>query len=100
MSKPTLSVIVIGKNEGDRLIRCLESVQNMDKPAGEIEIIYVDSNSTDGSRTVAADLGARVLWLDTSDPTAARARNLGWREAAADLILFLDGDTKGTIKRL
>jgi len=93
MSRPVLSVVVIGRNEGARLVRCLESVQAMQKPRGGIEIIYVDSNSTDASRTTAAALGARVLSLGSAQSTAARARNLGWRAATADVILFLDGDT-------
>jgi len=62
----------------------------MPEPA---ELIYVDSNSTDGSPERAAEFGARVIVLGSGKQSAARARNAGWRSAIAPFILFLDGDT-------
>jgi glycosyltransferase involved in cell wall biosynthesis len=88
-----LSVVVIGRNEGPRLERCLTSIEQMEKPEGGVEVIYVDSASTDGSVALAAAFGARVIRLETGRPTAALARNAGWRAATGALILFLDGDT-------
>lgn len=94
MLKPALSVVVIGRNEGDRLIRCVESVRAVRGIDGPIEIIYADSASSDGSPTRAAALGARVVTVDAgARPTAALGRNTGWRVATSDAILFLDGDT-------
>ncbi len=84
--------VVIGRNEGERLKRCLTSLST----AGVV--IYVDSGSTDGSSQWAADRGAEVIELDASLPfTAARARNSGiqrLREIAPliDYIQFVDGD--------
>jgi glycosyltransferase involved in cell wall biosynthesis len=60
---------------------------------GEVEVIYVDSASTDGSPERAAALGAQVVAVPSSTPTAALARNTGWTVARADYVLFLDGDT-------
>jgi cellulose synthase/poly-beta-1,6-N-acetylglucosamine synthase-like glycosyltransferase len=91
-SSLTLSVVIIGRNEGQRLARCLESVLAMRWP-GSFELIYVDSRSTDESPALAGRAGAHVIRLDTGKPTAARGRNAGWRQASAPLILFLDGDT-------
>lgn len=91
MSK--LAVIAIGRNEGVRLKRCLESAQS--KAA---IVIYVDSGSTDKSRELARQLGAEVVELDMSVPfSAARARNAGFaalKQAAPeiDLVQFVDGD--------
>lgn len=90
---PSISVVVIGRNEGDRLVRCLESVRTCDYPAEKIELIYVDTDSTDDSCAVAEGLGAKVIRIRPKHPTAAAARNAGWREARHDLIHFLDGDT-------
>lgn len=91
--QPALSVVVIGRNEGDRLIACLQSVQAMEPIDGGVEIIYVDSASTDQSVARAEALGVRVLRVNPERPTAAIGRNAGWRAAQAPLILFLDGDT-------
>ena len=49
IESPMLSVVVIGRNEGARLVRCLESIGQMRPLQGPIEVIYVDSGSTDGS---------------------------------------------------
>lgn len=88
--------MVIGRNEGDRLKRCLRSLPN---PAS---VVYVDSGSSDGSVAFASALGVKVIPLDMSQGfTAARARNAGWRAIAAepsptgaipDYVQFVDGD--------
>ena len=86
--------VVIGRNEGDRLKRCLNSL-----PDGT-PIVYVDSGSTDGSVKWAMERGLKCVQLDTRlGFTAARARNAGFQRlkelpSASDLtyIQFLDGD--------
>jgi len=89
---PDLSVVIIGRNEGERLERCILTAQAIEGWTPK-EILYVDSGSTDGSLDVAARLGAVVLPLSPGAFTAARARNLGWRHASGAMVLFLDGDT-------
>jgi glycosyltransferase involved in cell wall biosynthesis len=89
---PRIGLVAIGRNEGDRLKRCLRSV-----PAG-CPVVYVDSGSTDGSVAFAEGLGMSVERLSTVGGfTAARARNAGWRRLVAeqpglDYIQFVDGD--------
>ncbi len=83
------AAVVIGRNEGARLERCLTSLQ------GQVDqIIYVDSGSTDDSVAFARALGCEVVELDTSVPfTAARARNEGFDAVRdADYVQFIDGD--------
>lgn len=92
MSLPSISVVVIGRNEGQRLARCLESVRRT-PGLKSTELIYVDSNSKDGSPELAATYGAQVIVLNAQRTTAALGRNAGWRAAKGDFILFLDGDT-------
>jgi len=88
-----LGAIVIGRNEGDRFRRCLDSLLGKAAP-----IVYVDSGSTDGSIEYAREHGADVLALDASVPfTAARARNAGFdriKELGPDVerVMFVDGD--------
>ena len=90
---PRLSVVVIGRNEGGRLSRCLQSVLAMRDPGGAVEILYVDSDSRDDSVSRAEALGAKVFVVKPERPSAALGRNAGWREARAAYVLFLDGDT-------
>src|SRR5882672_6981731 len=89
----TLSVVVIGRNEGERLVRCLDSVRATCGIDGDIELVYADSASTDGSPARAAAAGATVVTVASAHPTAASGRNAGWRAAAGEFVLFLDGDT-------
>jgi glycosyltransferase involved in cell wall biosynthesis len=89
-----ISVVVIGRNEGARLTRCLESVQQAQWRDLRWELVYVDSHSSDGSAALAQGLGARVLSLGEQPPCAAAGRNIGWRAAQGELVLFLDGDTQ------
>ena len=88
-----IGVVIIGRNEGERLVRCLASI-----PDGVRRSVYVDSGSTDDSVHAAHARGVEVLNLDLSVPfTAARARNAGWQqllrlEPDLKAILFVDGD--------
>ncbi len=89
----SVGVVAIGRNEGERLVRCLSSL------AGQAsQLVYVDSGSTDGSVERARALGAEVVALDLARPfTAARARNEGFArltELAPHLeyVQFVDGD--------
>ncbi len=86
------AAVVIGRNEGERLIRCLASI------SGQVgRLVYVDSGSTDGSVAAARAIGAEVVILDMAQPfTAARARNAGLDAVSKgelpDWIQFVDGD--------
>jgi glycosyltransferase involved in cell wall biosynthesis len=86
-------VVVIGRNEGDRLARCLESVRAAAYPADRRELIYVDSDSTDDSCRIAEGQGAQVIAIRPERPCAAAGRNAGMQAARYDLVQFLDGDT-------
>jgi hypothetical protein len=88
-----VSAVVIGRNEGERLRRCLESVAGMKRPEFDLETIYVDSGSVDGSIALADSMGVRVIALQPERPSAALGRNAGWRASKGDIVLFLDGDT-------
>lgn len=90
----SLGAVVIGRNEGARLVACLASLSS-----GVRSLVYVDSGSTDGSVAAARALGAEVVALDTSVPfTAARARNAGFARlleaGAPEFVQFVDGDCR------
>ncbi|CAN5290501.1 hypothetical protein BH11PSE5_BH11PSE5_10960 [soil metagenome] len=85
----SLGIVIIGRNEGERLVRCLGSI------ATDSQTAYVDSGSTDSSIAAALSAGATVIELDLATPfTAARARNAGRAALSPDceFIQFVDGD--------
>ena len=86
-----ISVIVIGRNEGERLERCLSSVEKA-VWAYPHEIIYVDSGSADNSLEIARSHSARCLLVKDPSPTAGLGRYIGAQAAVFEWCLFLDGD--------
>jgi GT2 family glycosyltransferase len=92
-SNPVIGAVAIGRNEGERLKRCLTSILSQNVP-----VVYVDSGSSDDSVAFAEANGVSVTRLDMSVPfTAARARNAGYADlirAYPDLqfVQFVDGD--------
>ncbi|WP_242523547.1 glycosyltransferase [Microbulbifer salipaludis] len=111
-----LGFVVIGRNEGERLRRCLESIleqsialrremlgseSDSDESVSDLiltPIVYVDSGSDDGSVDCAKNLGCDVVQLAATRPfTAARARNAGLERLieispAVEFVQFIDGD--------
>jgi glycosyltransferase involved in cell wall biosynthesis len=86
-------VVIIGRNEGERLERCLASARSAAQ-----RVVYVDSGSSDGSAAEARATGAEVVELDLSRPfSAARARNEGFArlrltQPDVEFVQFVDGD--------
>ena len=71
-----VGIVVIGRNEGNRLLLSLQSMQESNCP-----IVYVDSGSSDDSVSIATQLADIVHCLDKSKPfSAARARNEGFEK--------------------
>jgi GT2 family glycosyltransferase len=90
---PVTGAVVIGRNEGERLKLCLNSL------TGKVtKLVYVDSGSADASVVFASGLGVGVVELDTRIPfTAARARNEGFAHLLqllpeVEFVQFVDGD--------
>jgi GT2 family glycosyltransferase len=92
-TQTNVGIVVIGRNEGERLVNCLRSAEKSAEP-----IVYVDSGSTDDSVKHAREAGCDVVDLDMAAPfTAARARNAGFARLRAlaptvPYVQFVDGD--------
>lgn len=93
VSLSSIGIVIIGRNEGPRLLRCLTSTVGQ---AGRV--VYVDSGSDDGSQEAALEAGAELVALDQDAPfTAAKARNAGFDALMAHTqppayVQFIDGD--------
>ena len=84
MNKPTLAVVIIAKNEADRIGRLLKSLLFAD------EILVVDSGSTDGTQALCETLGARVLYNEWQGYAAQKQFAL--EQVTSEWILNLDAD--------
>jgi len=89
-----ISFIIIGKNEGWKLLKSIESVFK----AIEInkiknsEVIYVDSKSTDNTLNAIKKYKNLKIVLIEGETNAAVARNIGFKESANQNLVFIDGD--------
>jgi cellulose synthase/poly-beta-1,6-N-acetylglucosamine synthase-like glycosyltransferase len=85
-----ISIIIPAFNAEKQMARCLDGLRAQQNGRNECEIIVVDDGSTDATREIAQEHGARVL--QQTNRGAAAARNLGAQNARGDIVLFLDGD--------
>ncbi|HYN88791.1 MAG TPA: glycosyltransferase [Ardenticatenaceae bacterium] len=89
----TVAVVLISKNQAWNTGRLVESVLRETATLPSIEVVLVDSASTDETAEVAARYPIDVLRLRPDQQlTPAAGRYVGSRHATADLVLFLDGD--------
>lgn len=98
-----LTVIIIGRNEELHIERTLQSVLKGTSEIHDVEIMYVDSASTDRTLEIAAAYPVKILKLKSYWPLSASAgRYVGSLNSNSQYILFIDGDTvlfKSWLKR-
>ncbi len=87
---PAVSVVIPARNEGRRIVHCLEALDKQSIDRGRYEVIVVDDGSEDDTADVAARHGARVVRQPRQG--AAAARNHGIEEARGEVVLFTDAD--------
>ena len=86
-----ISVLIPTKNGGADLQRCLERV-NAQRLNREVEIVVVDSGSTDGSRAARPSAGARVRRIAPHEFDHGATRNLAASIAKDEVLVFTSQD--------
>ncbi len=86
-----ISVIIPVKDGGEDLVRCLTAIGDQDV-ADSVEVVVIDSGSTDSSPARARALGALVEVIAPEDFNHGQTRNLGVRLASGDMLVFISQD--------
>ncbi len=94
-----VSVIVPTFNRCDGLVGLLDSLCRQDAAGVRFEVLIVDNNSTDRTRSVVEQFSAQhpallLRYLFEPQQGVSHARNAGIRAAAAPLLAFVDDDVK------
>jgi len=82
-----ITVVIPVKDGGDGLRRCLEGVLAQEVEEG-FEVVVVDSGSTDGSRDLAIESGAKVIDIPPAEFNHGAARNLGAAAGTGEILVF------------
>ncbi|UCE80268.1 MAG: glycosyltransferase family 2 protein [Methanobacteriota archaeon] len=90
MSEPKISVVIPTMNEEASVGLVIKEVKDAFSDEIPIEVIVVDTNSVDGTREIAASLGAVVV----EEPRRGygRAYKTGFEKASGEVIATLDAD--------
>lgn len=96
---PLTSIIIPAKNEESFITNTLSSLKFLNYEKEKIEIIVINNGSTDQTKKVAENFGAKVI--DVTAATVGKLRNIGAQAAKGEFLAFLDADcvpTKNWLK--
>jgi glycosyltransferase involved in cell wall biosynthesis len=90
---PDLSVVIIARNEAENIAQAIGSVLRATEHYPQIEILLVDSASTDATVEIASQYPINIVRLDAKwFLSAAAGRYIGMHYTRGGLILYMDGD--------
>lgn len=81
-----LAAVITTRNEADNIANCIRAFDGF---RDRVEIIVVDNSSTDSTKKIAGELGAKVF---DRGPERSAQRNFGWRHTSAEWVMVLDAD--------
>ena len=97
----TLTVVMAAYNEADTVATAIERVLGVELTGVDIELVIVESNSSDGTRSIvsrySSDSRVRLVLQDTPRGKGAAVRE-GFLHATGDLILIQDADLEYSVE--
>lgn len=86
-----VSVVIRTYNEEKYIRELLEGIKRQDLEGHDLEVVIVDSGSTDGTLEIAHSFQANVVHIKKSEFTFGRSLNIGCDAAAGDALVFVSG---------
>lgn len=87
---PLFSIVVPVKNSAEIMKNLLKSISLLNYPKEKIEVVVADGMSTDGTKEMAEEFGAKVVLNNKG--TVSPGRNVGFTASKGDFIAFTDAD--------
>ena len=86
-----ISIIIRTLNEAEYLSDLLDSIHNQVTEDLIVEVVLVDSGSTDNTIEIAKAYGCRILHIDRKDFSFGRSLNVGCNAAHGEVLVFISG---------
>lgn len=86
-----VSVVIRTYNEQRYLAELLEGIRAQELDGRELEVVLVDSGSTDRTLEIAARFGVRIVPIPKEDFSFGRSLNVGCAAATGDALVFVSG---------
>ncbi|MBI2331214.1 MAG: glycosyltransferase family 2 protein, partial [Chloroflexi bacterium] len=80
------SIVIRAYNEEKHIRRLLEGIRQ--QTVKDVEIILVDSGSTDSTAAIAESFGAKIVHIPSAEFTFGRSLNFGIKSVARELIVI------------
>lgn len=87
-----IGVVIRTLDEAELIGRCLETLSGQ-RGSHELDVLVVDSGSTDATVEIAEAHGARVIHIAPADFDYSKALNAGIEEVRGDLVVILSAHT-------
>ena len=87
-SEKTIGVVIRTLNESELIGRCLETLRGQ-RGSFDVDILVVDSGSTDSTLEIARADGARIVNLSPEDFDYSKALNVGIDQVGGDIVVSL-----------
>ncbi|PEQ14235.1 hypothetical protein B2G71_01100 [Novosphingobium sp. PC22D] len=88
--EPRVTVVVVARNEAQRIGACMASLSVQD--FGAFETILVDDGSTDATVALARQALPSLRVISSPTRSISRNRDIGWRAGRGEFVAFLDAD--------
>lgn len=84
-----ISIVIRTLNEEKYLKSLLESIRSQEHSGYEIEIVLVDSGSTDSTLNIAKEFGCRIFHITRKEFSFGRSLNIGCESAVGDILVII-----------
>ena len=86
-----VSIVIRTLNEATYIAEMLEAIDMQNRQGFEVEVVIIDSGSTDATLSLAQDFGCKITFIKKDQFTFGRSLNMGSDFANGDILVYISG---------